>query len=323
AMAAQGRNIRLSEARVEGYRNFGTKLWNAARFCEMNECRPSPDFDPHAVKETLNRWIIHEAGLVIDEATIALEEYRFNDAAGAAYRFAWNVFCDWHLELAKPILLGEDGPAKAETRAATAFVFDQILKLLHPFMPFATEALWQSIASRPAALIVTRWPTGEDFPFHPEAAAEINWLIGLVSEIRSVRTEMRVEAGAKLPLVFAPDEKIAARFARYGALIQRLARLAETAAGAPPKGALQFVHEGDVYALPLAGLIDLNAERKRLAKEIEKCVKDVAAVDAKFANAQFVERAPPEILEENKQRRIEWEARRIKLTAALKSLEES
>jgi valyl-tRNA synthetase len=323
AMAAQGRNIRLSEARVEGYRNFGTKLWNAARFCEMNGCAPVAGFDPHGVKETLNRWIIHEAGQCLSETTTALEEYRFNDAAGAVYKFTWNIYCDWHLELAKPILLGADGPAKDETRAATAWVFDQILKMLHPFMPFVTEELWGAVGARNGALIVAKWPSDGDFPFHPEAAAEINWLVGLISEIRSVRTEMRIEPGAKIPLVAPSDQRTAARLHSYGALVQRLARLSEISAGTPPKGALQLVHEGDVFAVPLAGVIDLNAERKRLAKEIEKCVKDIAGVDAKFANAQFVERAPAEILEENKQRRLEWDARRAKLSAALKSLEEA
>jgi valyl-tRNA synthetase len=189
-------------------------------------------------------------------------------------------------------------------------------------MPFITEELWGSRAARRAMLIVTDWPRVEAFPQRPDSASEINWLIGLVSEIRSVRTEMRVDAGAKIPLVAigAPD-LVRKRIENYGPLIERLARLsAISLVAAAPRASAQIIHDGAAYALPLEGVIDLNAEKLRLAKEIEKCVKDIAGVDAKFANAQFVERAPPEILDENRQRRIDWEARRAKLAAALEGL---
>jgi valyl-tRNA synthetase len=324
-MAAQGRNIRLSEARVEGYRNFGTKLWNAARFCEMNECRFDPAFDPASAKETLNQWIVHEAGLAAAETTAALETYRFNDAAGAMYKFVWNVFCDWHLELAKPILMGLDGAAREETRKTTAFVLSEALKLLHPFMPFITEELWKETAPRPSHLIVAAWPEAAAFPPNDAAAAEINWLIGLITAIRSARQEMNVPAGAKVPMAaVAAGPEISLRIDRYRDLIARLARLDPiSVAPLAPKGAVQVVLDGGVYALPLAGVIDIAAEKARLAKEIDKCVKEIDGIDKKMSNPNFVDKAPVEIVEENKERRIAFVERREKLLAALKQISEA
>jgi valyl-tRNA synthetase len=324
AMAAQGRNIRLSEARVEGYRNFGTKLWNAARFCEMNGCAFDPAFDPRSAKETLNQWIIHETGAAAAEATAALETFRFNDAAGAIYRFVWNVFCDWHLELSKPILMGADGAAKSETQKATAFVLTQMLKLLHPFMPFITEELWSKTAKRDGALVLANWPTADELPSNETAAAEINWVIGLITAIRSARAEMNVPAGAKIPMIaVAPDAGASLRLDVYRDLIARLARLERIGveAGAP-KGAVQIVHEGGVIALPLAGIIDIAAEKARLAREIDKCAKEIDAIDKKMANPNFVEKAPVEIVEENRERRAAFSERREKLSAALRQIAE-
>ena len=325
AMAAQGRNIRLSEARVEGYRNFGTKLWNAARFSEMNGCAFDAAFAPAAAKETLNRWIIHEAGKAAAEATAALESYRFNDAAGAIYRFVWNVFCDWHLELAKPILMGPDSAAKTETQRATAWVLSEILKLLHPFMPFVTEELWRETASRDKALIVTGWPSADAFTVAEKAAEEINWVIDLITAIRSARAEMNVPAGAKIPMVaVGSDAAVSLRLDLNRELIARLARLDEIhLSAAAPKGAVQIVHEGGVFALPLAGVIDIAAEVARLAREIEKCDKEIETIDKKMANKSFVERAPVEIVEENRDRRIAFVERREKLVAALAQISES
>ena len=200
AMAAQGRDIKLSPQRVEGYRNFATKLWNAARFAEMNECVRQPDFDPADVKETLNRWIAGETERAARAVTAAIEGYRFNEAAGAVYEFVWGVFCDWYLELIKPILTGEDEAAKAETRATAAWVLDQILKLLHPFMPFITEELWAHMVEhgvkRRALLALSEWPQYSGLESR-EADEEIGWVVRVVSEIRSVRTEMNVPAGPR------------------------------------------------------------------------------------------------------------------------------
>ena len=202
AQAAQGRNIRLSEPRVEGYRNFATKLWNAARFCEINECKTDPAFDPTAAKSTINQWIIHEVNECAASVTREIEAYRFNDAAGALYKFAWNIFCDWYLELSKPALQGDDGETKTETRATAAWALDQFVKLLHPFMPFISEELWGARGERDKSLIVTEWPAHLEARQNPGAATEMDWVIGLITAIRSVRQEMNVPAGAKIPMVF-------------------------------------------------------------------------------------------------------------------------
>ena len=200
-MAAQGRDIKLSESRVEGYRNFATKLWNASRFAEMNGCARVAGFDPKVVREPLNRWILGEAAKAVAETSAAIESYRFNDAANAAYRFVWSVFCDWCLELAKPVLQsGEASPAKTETQATIACVLDTVYALLHPFMPFVTEELWtikgEAGAPREGVLALGPWPDAA-FPVDVAAEAEIGWLVDLISEIRSVRSEMGVPAAAQ------------------------------------------------------------------------------------------------------------------------------
>ena len=325
AMAAQGRDVKLSKERVEGYRNFATKIWNAARFSEINGCALVPGFDPRGVKETLNAWILGEAARAASEVEEALEAYRFNDAAGAAYRFVWNVFCDWHLELAKPLLQGEDGPAKDETRATTAFVFDQILKILHPFMPFLTEELWAekapSGAPRAAPLALSAWPDLKGLEA-PQAEAEIGWLVELISEIRSVRSEMNAPAGAQMPLVLvAPSPEVEARARRFDETLRRLARLSGVsfAAEAPPESAQALVR-GELAALPLAGVIDFAAEKARLTKEIGKSEAEAKKLAAKLANADFVARAPEEVVEENRERLAEARARAEKLAGALARL---
>ena len=324
AMAAQGRNIRLSEQRIEGYRNFGTKLWNAARFCEMNECKVIDGFEPATVRQTLNQWIIHEAGRCAAEIEVALESYRFNDAAGAAYKFTWNIFCDWGLEFAKPMLQGKDEDAKAETRATIAWALSQTMKLLHPFMPFITEELWAQTADRDGQLINADWPRQSDFPKNKEAAAEMNWVIDLVTAIRSVRAEMNIPAGAKIDMVsIGLSDDIAGRLARNGGLISRLARLETiSASDEAPKGSVQVVHEGAIFALPLAGVIDIDAETARLTKEIAKVAGEIESIDKKLANEKFVARAPAQIVEEQKTRRADFEAQLEKLKAAQARLEE-
>ena len=193
AMAAQGRDIKLSAQRVEGNRNFATKLWNAARFAEINGCARYSNFDPRQAQEMLNRWIAHETAKSAAEVTEAIKAYKFNDAAGAIYRFVWNVYCDWYLEFAKPLLIGPDGAAKEETRAMVAWARDEILKLLHPFMPFITEELWTVTVSKRAAIAsaLTEWPSLEGIA-DAKAEAEIGWVIDLITAIRSVRAEMNV-----------------------------------------------------------------------------------------------------------------------------------
>ncbi len=325
AMAAQGRDIKLSAQRVEGYRNFATKFWNAARFAEMNGCAHDADFDPRRAKETLNRWIAYETAKTGRDVTAAIEAYKFNEAAAAAYRFVWNIFCDWYLELAKPLLTGPDGPAKSETRAVTAWALDEIFKLLHPFMPFITEELWRVTAEqgpeRDHMLALAAWPMHDGLD-DMGAEAEIGWVIDLVTAIRSVRVEMNIPAATMLPLVLAnasPQTLLRAR--HWAEFVQRLARVADISfAESAPQGAVQLVVRGEVAALPLAGVIDLAAERARLAREMAKCDADIARVDGKLGNPNFIARAPEEVVEEEKEKRDEAEARKAKIAEALERL---
>ncbi len=352
AMAAQGRDIKLAPQRVEGYRNFATKLWNACRFAEMNECVLPPGFDPAKAKHTLNRWIAHETARATREVTEAIEAYRFNDAAGSAYRFVWNVYCDWYLELAKPVLMGEESDAKTETRAMVAWARDEILKLLHPFMPFITEELWavtalsssplvgkggrtqSSFSSSPpslsfpheegekrALLALTPWPTRDGLT-DEAAEAEIGWLVDLVTAIRSVRAEMNIAPATLTPLVLAgASAETQGRAQRWHDVIKRLARLSDISfVDRAPEGAVQLLVRGEIAALPLKGVIDLSAEKTRLDKEIAKAEADIKRVDAKLANEKFVANAPEEIVEEEKEKREAAVARRAKFLEALDRL---
>ena len=324
AMAAQGRDIKLSPSRVEGYRNFATKLWNAARFAEINACLPVKDFDPASAKQTINRWIAGESERALAAVTEAIEAYRFNEAAGAIYSFIWHKFCDWYLELIKPILAGND-EAAAETRAMTAWVLDRALKLLHPFMPFVTEELWAKLAApdapRDSLLILAPWPKHLGLE-NAAADAEIGWVIRLISEVRSVRSEMNVPAGARVPLVVsgASDETMA-RAKRHEETILRLARIDAMSFGKAPAGAVQIVLDEATLALPLAGIIDVAAESKRLKREIDKVGSEIRQLDAKLANEKFVARAPEHVVEEQRERKADAEATAARLEQALKRLE--
>jgi valyl-tRNA synthetase len=325
AMAAQGRDIKLAISRVEGYAKFATKLWNAARFAEMNKCLLQPDFAPQSASETLNRWIIAETARAGQDVTAAITAYRFNDAANAVYRFVWNTYCDWYVELAKPLLQSDDEAAKAETRATCAWVMDQVLKLLHPFMPFLTEELWARTAeaagfTRDTMLVLTEWPEFEVVT--DNAADEINWVVNLISEIRSVRAEMNVPAAALVPLVLVgAGEVTLQRLANNEAVLKRLARLSEIGMQdvAPPNAA-QII-AGEVTAcLPLAGVIDFAAERKRLGTEEKKLADEIARIDAKLANPQFMAKAKEEAIEEQRDRHEAATARLARILEALRRL---
>jgi valyl-tRNA synthetase len=321
AMAAQGRDIKLSAQRVEGYRNFATKLWNAARFAEMNGVKLDENYDPLAARLTVNRWIAGEAVRAQKAIQQGIESYRFNEAAGAAYQFVWNVFCDWYVELIKPLLTGADGPEKYETRATCAWVIDQILIMLHPFMPFITEELWQKTATRQSQLIETPWASYKGLGDR-RADAEMDWVVRLVGEVRSVRAEMNVPAGTKLPcLLVGANKETRMRVASWETEIMRLARLSSIGfEESVPKASAQIVLDEATVALPLEGVIDLAAERTRLAKELEKIGKDTSAIDGRLNNPGFVAKAPPEVLEEARERKAELEARKIKVSEALKRL---
>jgi valyl-tRNA synthetase len=328
AILSGTRDIKLSRQRIEGYRNFGTKLWNAARFSQMNEARRVEGFDPASVDQTINRWIRGELTKAERAVSAAIEAGRFDDAASALYRFVWNVFCDWYLELAKPVFMGTDEAAKAETRAMTAWTLDQTLKLMHPIMPFITEELWDKLAGEGAArteptLIGAAWPELPHGYIDPAAEAEIGWLVDLVTEIRQLKAEMNVPQGAKPGLSFiAPDAVTADRIARHRDLILTLGRVSEAAtveAAAP--GAVTFVSGGATAALSLAGIIDVTAERARLTKEIAVFDSDIGHFGKKLGNPNFVSRAAPEVVEEQREKLAEAEAGKARLQAALARLD--
>jgi valyl-tRNA synthetase len=354
--AAHSHDIKLSPQLVETNRNFATKLWNACRFAEMNDCAVSPGFDPTKAKDTLNRWIAHETARATREVTEAIEAYRFNDAANAIYRFVWNVYCDWYLELAKPVLMGEEGAAKVETRAMVAWARDEILKLLHPFMPFITEELWTVTARRDGLLALAPWsrkpsltpeqlammstttindplmppvllayePDAAEFT-DPAAEAEIGWVVDLVTAIRSVRAEMNIAPATLTPLVLAgASAETRERVPRWSDVVKRMARLADISfADRPPEGAVQLLVRGEVAALPLKGVIDLSAEKARLDKELAKAEADIKRVDAKLSNEKFVANAPEDIVEEEKEKREAAEARKAKILEALERLKDA
>ena len=309
AMAAQGRDIKLAVNRVEGYRNFATKLWNAARFAELNGCRLDPAFRPESVRQPVNRWALGEAARAVAEVAGALDAYRFNDAATAAYRFVWNIFCDWYLELAKPVLQGEgvDAGLKAETQKTVAFLIDQIAKLLHPFMPFLTEELWaikgEGMPER-GMLALAPWPDLAGLA-DAEAESEVGFVVDLVSEVRSARSETSVPAAAQVPLVLVgASAAVRARVEAWRDTLVRLARLSEiTFADVAPKNSVQLLVRGSVAALPLEGIVDLAAEVARLRKEAVKAEGEIGKIEAKLGNADFVAHAPEEIVEENRERR--------------------
>jgi valyl-tRNA synthetase len=323
ALAAPGRDIKLSPARVEGNRNFATKLWNAARFCEMNQCTPQPGFEPSKCSATVNRWIVGEVAALGADVTAALENYRFDEAANRIYHFVWGTFCDWYLEIIKPILLSNE-PVRDETRGAAAWVLDQILHLLHPFMPFITEELWEKLSHlRATRLISAEWPSYDSALRDAHAEAEMNWLVKLVSDIRAARTEMNVPPATQLRLVIKDAKSVtAARVETHRETLTKLARLSEIAFddSASAKGALQVVVDEATYILPLAGVLDVASEKQRLAKEIAKLKSEVAKLDAKLGNEGFLAKAPPEVVEEQRERRNDAAAAAARLDAALSRL---
>ncbi len=329
AMAAQGRDIKLSTARVEGYRNFGTKLWNAARFCRMNLCVAPPGWAPASAQATLNRWILGSLAEAARAATEALEHFRFDAYAGSLYQFVWGTFCDWYLELAKPALAAE-GAFREETRACAGFVLDVILHMLHPVMPFLTEEVWHLQADRGPGpcegrrtLMVEPWPDAASLPRDPAAEAEVNWVVRLISEVRAIRAETNVPPARTIPL-FLKDASGTSldRLGRWKEPILRLARLSEVSPlqGEVPKGSAQAVLDEATLVLPLAEVIDLDAERARLAREVARQAEEIARLDAKLANPAFISRAAEEVVEESRERRAAAAEAKARLEAALARL---
>jgi valyl-tRNA synthetase len=326
ALTAQGRDIRLAESRVEGYRNFATKLWNAARFCQMNECRVDPSFDPARVTLPLNRWAVGALALTAKRVGEALDTLRYNEAAGAIYQFAWGSFCDWYLEFIKPVL-AVGGSEAAETRATAAWLLDQILHLLHPIMPFLSEELFEGLGDRHGKLLaLSDWPEFADSIVDPAANDEIEWLIRLISAIRSARSDVNVPASAVVALILKDAGPMTLeRVVRYRGLVERLARVdaSNPTVEPPDKGAVRVPVDEMTVILPLEGVIDFAAERVRLEKELKRLAGEVDKVDKKLGNAQFLERAPEEVVNEQRERREEYAAAMEKVRIAVEMLEGS
>ncbi|MBQ1499360.1 MAG: valine--tRNA ligase [Sphingomonas sp.] len=321
AMESQGRDIKMDERRIEGYRNFATKLWNAARFAQSNGISASTTLEPPAAQLAVNRWIVAEAVATVQAIDLALADLRFDEAANSIYQFVWSRFCDWYLELIKPVLQGEGAEGAEETRAVAGWVLDQILVMLHPFMPFITEELWSKMGPRDHELIVARWPMADARALDPAAAQEVDWLIRLVSEIRAARTELNVPPGARLP-VFVRDAsaETSARLGRQEAALARLARVDQAAGEVPAGGSLQIIVDEATFVVPLGDVVDIEAEKARLAKAIAAAEKERDGLAGRLGNASFVEKAKPEAVEKARTDHAEKAAEAERLSAALARL---
>lgn len=318
AMETQGRDINVSEARIQGYRNFATKLWNSARFGEMNECALPADFDENGVKHPVNRWIVAKVKEATRELTANLDGFRFSDAANTVYQFVWGAFCDWYIEMIKPILYGDDEEEKAETRAAFAWVLNRILIILHPFMPFITSELWNNTGARNERLINAAWPKNENFD--AAAIGDIDWVIELIGSIRSLRAEMNLPAGAKLTVLLkGANADSLAHLRRFKPIVRSLARL-EDICGYEDEvtpDMVQSVFREASLLIPLKGVVDFAAERERLQKELAGLEQNLAGYERKLSNPSFVERAPAAVVEEEKRRRAEALENKAKVEEAL------
>jgi valyl-tRNA synthetase len=314
AMESQGRDIKLDEKRVEGYRNFATKLWNAARFCQANGIGASAAIEPPRAELAVNRWIIGETVKTVQALDLAMAELRFDESANAIYHFVWATFCDWYLELIK-------GQVDEETKAVAGWVLDQILVMLHPFMPFITEELWHAMGERPYDLLVAKWPMPDARALDPEAGPEIDWLIRLVSGIRAARTELNVPPGARLSLhVRDASAQTLERLERHSAALARLARVDGASGGEAAGGAAQLVVDEATFVLPLEGVIDIGAERARLEKALQGAEKERDSLAARLANPSFIERAKPEAVEKARADHSEKASDADKYRAALSRL---
>jgi len=324
SMAAIGGVLKLSEERIKGYRNFGTKLWNAARFAEMNECRPVAGFDPASARQTVNRWIVGETARIRETVDEALAAYRFNDAANGLYTFVWGKVCDWYVEFSKPLLASDDPAVVTETRATMAWVIDQCLILLHPVMPFITEELWGQIADRDTLLAHADWPGYGASLIDENADREMNWVIRLIEDIRSARAQMHVPAGLKIPVIRQQsDDAARAAWSANEALIMRMARIDSLADRATlPKGCVTIPAEGAIFALPLADIIDVEEEKARLEKSLGKLQKEIGGLKARLDNPKFAESAPEEVVTEARDNLAQREDEAGKLRQALARLAE-
>ncbi|MGY9062238.1 MAG: valine--tRNA ligase [Rhodospirillales bacterium] len=324
AFAAQGRDVKLSTQRIEGYRNFCTKLWNAARFCEMNECHPVKGFDPSSVQLTLNKWIVGKVVEAERAMSGAIDTYRFNDAASSIYQFTWNTFCDWYVEFAKPMFMGDDQDARAETQATAAWVLDQILLLMHPITPFITEELWTKLSDkRTSSIMIAEWPELDDTLINTSANEEIDWIVRLISQVRTIRSEMNVPPGAKIPLILKDaGERAQSCLVNHADLLKRVARLSslELLSGDVPAGSVQDVIDEAILILPISETIDLTEEKSRLDKEIDKQTAEIDRFEKKLSNERFVTSAPDEVVATERQKLADAQQTKINLQEAWERL---
>ena len=324
AMASIGGVLKLDMQRIVGYRNFGTKLWNAARYAEMNGAQPSTGNLPNP-KENLNKWIMGETSKVLNEVQISFENFRFNDAANSLYAFIWGKVCDWYVELSKPLFSSSNKNVITETQETMGWVIDQCLILLHPIMPFITEELWGSLGKRSSLLVHQNWP---NYPttdlVEPEADQEMNWVISLIENIRSARQQMHVPAGLKIPLIYQEMTVGAQKtFERNSIMIMKLARISDAERiNNFPKGTVSVSASGAIFGLPLADVIDIEAEKSRLVKAEEKLTKEINSMEGRLNNPKFVNSAPPEVVNETRDNVVKRKEEQSQVTKALKRLEE-
>ena len=324
AMASIGGVLKLDMQRIVGYRNFGTKLWNAARYAEMNGAQPSTGNLPNP-KENLNKWIMGETSKVLNEVQISFENFRFNDAANSLYAFIWGKVCDWYVELSKPLFSSSNKNVITETQETMGWVIDQCLILLHPIMPFITEELWGSLGKRSSLLVHQNWP---NYPttdlVEPEADQEMNWVISLIENIRSARQQMHVPAGLKIPLIYQEMTVGAQKtFERNSIMIMKLARISDAQRiNNFPKGTVSVSASGAIFGLPLADVIDIEAEKSRLVKAEEKLTKEINSMEGRLNNPKFVNSAPPEVVNETRDNVVKRKEEQSQVTKALKRLEE-
>ena len=324
AFAAQGRDVKLSTQRIEGYRNFCTKLWNAARFCEINECHPVKGFDPSSVQLTLNKWIVGKVVEAERAMSGAIDTYRFNDAASSIYQFTWNTFCDWYVEFAKPMFMGDDENARAETQATAAWVLDQILLLMHPITPFITEELWTKLSDkRTSSIMIAEWPELDDTLINTSANDEMDWVVRLISQVRTIRSEMNVPPGAKIPLILKDAcERAQSCLVNHADLLKRVARLSslELLSGDVPAGSVQDVIDEAILILPISETIDLTEEKSRLDKEIDKQTAEIDRFEKKLSNERFVTSAPDGVVATERKKLADAQQTKIKLQEAWERL---
>lgn len=321
--AGSGRDVLIGDARVEAYRNFTTKIWNAARFAEMNGATVDKNFDPKHVKLPLNAWVITKLSEAEKTISKAIDTYSINEASISIYHFIWGTFCDWYLEMSKPIFYGDNEQAKAETRSTMAYVFEKMITLLHPFMPFITEELWAETGDRTGMLMAQTWPDLTTYE-NKEAAAKIDWAIGFISQVRSLRAEMGISAGAKIALrLMDANEQQKELIMSMTSMIHFMAKTDSIEfVDEHVKGSVSTVFDGIIVMIPLEGLIDVAKEKERLTKEMDNLKGFIERSEAQLSNESFVSKAPEKVINERKKALADAQENFAKLTEAYKRLAE-